>query len=205
MLSGRSKQELFEIFTRFRDDIDVFLFSGGGNDIVGAWDMPFLLETYSGQANALDCIRDDRFRRKLSSIENAYRDLISIGDEAGCRCSIVTHTYGIPKPSDRGAVFLGGLIRLGSWVKPYADAKRIPPEFQTEIIRHLLERFARTLGEIEKDASVDRFHVVDTQQVALEPGDWIDEIHLTSAGFAKVAAPVLERIRKAVSVPRAPR
>jgi len=204
MLSGKSKQQLFEIFTRFKDDIDILLFSGGGNDIVGAWDMPFLLESYSGQTNPIDCVRQERFERKLSSIEHAYRDLVAIRDDTGCKCPIVTHTYAIPKPSDRGAVFLGGAIRFPSWVKPYADAKRIPAALQHGIIRYLLERFGGALASIEKDGSIERFHVVDTQQLPLVANDWIDEIHLTSAGFSKVAAAVLEKIRSLAAPARSP-
>jgi len=201
MLSGAQKHKINRLLEKYADTIDVFLFSGGGNDIVGEYDMPFLLHDYKDGMTAADCIREERFARKLTSIQNAYLDLIDIRNEHRARCTIITHTYDIPIPSNDKARFLGGLIHVKPWIKPYMDAKKIPPTLQRPIAEILLQRFRDTLLEIQNLPTVERFVVVDTQGT-LDPHNkklWVNEIHPSSDGFGIVAAKLLKAIRTALS------
>lgn len=204
MLTGKQKHKLFQVFEDYGNTLNFFLFSGGGNDIVGQFDLEFILMPgkYVTGMTASDCINTDRSQRKLNTISNLVTDLMCMRNDFAPDCHIITHTYDIPAPSNRGVRLLGGLvgglIDTTSWIKPYLDRKEIPNEIQIDIVRILLGGFQDEMIKLEASVEANgKFHVLRTQGL-LNPGDhtdWINEIHPSSSGFKKIANLFISRIR----------
>ena len=199
MTSGKQLKALYKILKKNREHIQIVLFSGGGNDIVGRNDMLPLLHEYQEGMSALDCINTERFERKLESIMLAYHRLIDLCKDMVPAAKIITHTYDIPKPENRGAEFFWGLIKTKPWVYPYLERKNIPAAFHLPIMQHLLGTFGTRLIQLGRaPATRDHIIVVDTQGT-LRPGhntDWLNEIHPSEPGFKRISKKIYPELRK---------
>lgn len=198
MLSGVQKRDLAETLWECEDRIDLILFSGGGNDVVGKWDMDRLLKHYESGFSAKDCVDESRFRRKLLQIRLAYEELIELRDDYAPSARIVTHTYDFLQPSKASARF-AGINVTGPWIYPYLVEKNIPERFHRAVVRHLLTEMKAMLVELaELNKNQGKMFVVNTQGT-LEPGNgrhWKDEMHPTSSGFKKIAKKYYAQLRK---------
>ncbi len=199
MLSGPAKHRLIKVLQRF--SVDFLLFSGGGNDLVGAHDLQFLLrdgqDTESDEA--LDYLQPERLGRRLDAIEIAYLDLIdycrTFSRNPGIR--IITHCYDYALPSSDGASFLGGLLRPDggrSWMQPTLLQRRIPERHHASIARHLIDELAERLLHLQA-LHPEHFQVVETRGL-LTPQQWVNEIHPDRAGFAIISAAILDAMRE---------
>jgi len=203
MLSGEQKYRLFELLERYGNSINFLLLSGGGNDLLGQYDLPFLLTPghYQPGMTAPDCINSRQLDRKLELLRLSLLNLMEIRNVLAPDCHIITHTYDIAIPSNRGLHLLGGVIGkwfdTDAWVKPYLDRKGIPADVQEAIVRIILSRFAEVLLTLKHEPETNgRFNVIQTQGT-LRPGhehDWADEIHPSSDGFEKIADLFINRI-----------
>jgi hypothetical protein len=211
MVCGDSKLDMIKRLASHA--YDVLLFSGGGNDIVGIYDFEFFLNEYQSGFLATDCIRVDRFERRLTQIRHAYCDLIELvlDYSRNKAIRIVTHTYDIPVPNPQGAEFLGGLLKIAgarSWMHPYMVTKKIvDPAIQKEIARYMLDRLGSMLKSIAMQPGYsEHFVVVDTHGL-VGPNEWRNEIHPTPDGFRKVAQKILNEgikplVKDPVALPR---
>ena len=221
MLSGDAKLRLLDKRLR-RNDFDILLFSGGGNDIVGKYDMPyFLRKREQADRSWRDVFLQERFDRRLAQVRNAYLDLVELAMEFSVNkhLRLVTHTYDIAVPSPRGVEVLFGLYKSGPWMYPHLVEKEIhESEWQEAIARHMLTSFATMLHDVAdhlpdyvaphlSDRAAGRLTVVSTQGT-LQPDreeDWRDEIHPSSDGFRRITEriwnegviPNLEGLRRA--------
>ena len=198
MLAGSQKRDLAETFWECEDRIDLILFSGGGNDVVGKWDMDRLLNHYEHGFSALDCINTSRFKRKLQQIKLAYEELIELRDDYAPSAKIVTHTYDLLKPNKKSAKF-AGINVTGPWIYPYLIEKHIPERYHAAVVRHLLTEMKRMLEELAASSRNQGKLIVVNTQGTLEPGngrDWKDEMHPTSSGFKKVARKYYAKLRE---------
>jgi hypothetical protein len=190
MLSGESKLRLLKVLNRYH--IDFLLFSGGGNDIVGRYDFDFFLKENGHSSKTEDYLHLPRVRRRLTSIRNAYEDLIELCreySEKNKAIKIVTHCYDYALPSPKGAEFVGGLIQVDggkSWMYPYLMEKGIPQEMHGLIIKYLIDALADILVSLQKK-SPGKLLVADTRGVLDPQKDWLNEIHPTPGGFKKIA------------------
>ncbi|MGN7611684.1 hypothetical protein ACQZV8_06325 [Magnetococcales bacterium HHB-1] len=194
MLKGQSKFHLKNLLEKYSNSLRFLLFSGGGNDIVGKWDMESLLNRRTAGMKWKDCINHEAFERKLAEIKSAYRDLATLRDTFAPQCVIITHTYDYPIPSDKGGEFLWGSIRTKPWIKPYMDQKGITvSQDQRKIARHMMENLANTLISLKKEQR--DFYVIDLRG-KFQESDWVNEIHLTPDGFRRVAEIFLKKMQK---------
>lgn len=189
MVSGSSK---FKLLKGISDrEYDVLLFSGGGNDIVGAYDFDYFITDRKQVASWEEGIRKDRFERRLISVLNAYQDLLDyVADfSKNPNMVVVSHTYDLPDPSPTGATFVGGLLKYDgaqSWMYPYLMEKNFTDRTeQKNIVGYMLGEFAKKLIALEA-ASQGRFVVVRTQN-QLGSHEWRNEIHPDSVGFQRIA------------------
>jgi len=189
MTSGKQFAMLYKILKKNQDAIDILLFSGGGNDIVGKTNLPPLLNQYQEGFTYKDCINTTRFEQKLDSVILAYRRLLDLCEDTIPNAKIVTHTYDIARPWNRGAEFFWGTIKTRPWIYPYLIDKGIPKKLHLPIVEYMLNSFSKRITKLAKEKSTKkRLIVVDTQGT-LKPGsklDWLNEIHPTSRGFNKV-------------------
>lgn len=199
MVSGKQKEKLAKIFRKNRDHIDIVLFSGGGNDIVGKRDLLPLLRDYQDGFDAIDCIHVERFTRKLDAIELAYDELGDLVDEHIPQAVIITHTYDISKPVDKGAKFFWGLIKTRPWIYPYLVERNIPESLHVPVVEYLLGNFRdRIIALAGKPEHQGKIQVVDTQGT-LRVGhkqDWLNEIHPSKSGFKRIARKIYAAMKQ---------
>lgn len=199
MLAGKQKRDLAEVLKDSKDSIHFILFSGGGNDVVGKWDMERLLNAYQPGFSARACINAKRFKRKLLQIRLAYEELIELRNEYAPSACIITHTYDFLKPGNIPARFLAGRFAVGPWIYPYLVEKGIPDTLHETVVKHLLRDMRKLLEDLAaKPANKDKLIVVNTQGL-LEPGNrryWKDEMHPTSTGFKKISGKIYDQMRR---------
>ncbi|MBF0108375.1 MAG: hypothetical protein HQL76_04280 [Magnetococcales bacterium] len=185
MLSGSSFREIKRLLEKYYEQLDFFLFSGGGNDIVGEGDMDrFLHDQNTTPGNPLGWINQEEFNKTLEKIIQAYKRLIDHVMDCNSRCILITHTYCYPLPSNIGGAFLGGLFKTKSWIKPYMEEKGIKyKKDQYAIIKWMIDAFADELIKLRSD----RVRVLDIREMMPNRTDWLNEIHLTPAAYSKVA------------------
>lgn len=199
MTSGKQFKKLYKILKKNREHIQMLLFSGGGNDIVGKDDMLPLLNEYSGNMSYLDCINLSRFEQKLDAIMLSYRRLISLCKDIVPEVKIITHTYDIARPWDQGAEFFWGTIKTKPWIYPYLVRRGIPRKLHLPITEYMLKEFGSRLLQLESNEGDNgRLVVVDTQGT-LRTGsrqDWLNEIHPTESGFKKIYNKMYKEMRR---------
>ena len=196
MISGDQKFKLLKNIRHL--DLDLLLFSGGGNDILGKYDFGFLLNEKEADHSWRDCLREESISLKMDQIRLAYRELIMRVTDIRPELKIVTHTYDFALPSDVGYRVFDLFPMTKSWLKPYLVEKKITRfEDQRLIIREILLRFKKVLKKLEMEFP-ERLYVVDTQGL-LKREHWRNEIHPTPEGFRIIAAALYEKgIRKAL-------
>jgi len=189
-LSGASKFRVQRAVAA--SPVHFLLLSGGGNDLVGDtvrgdMDFHFLLRENRNGSNFLDFVHQGRLERKIRQIRDAYTDLVDWCAEyaANPEMNILTHCYGYAVPQDLPGRFLGGLASPGPWMYPALVKRKVPEVHWRAIIRHLIDQLKQVF-QVLQGASGKRFHFVDTT-ILINEEDWLDEIHLTPAGFKRVA------------------
>ena len=173
--------------------VDLLLFSGGGNDVAGAWDLPRFVK----RGNAPDtCIEWGRLRRKMSQIELALEELVDICREYSPTTVVVTHTYDRIFPSHQGAEFFG-VTWTRSWVKPYLEDAGIDEALHKDVADRLLETVRDSLLRLPTLQRLQgRLFVADTMGTLTHPDDWLNEIHPKSRGFEKIARKFYAELRR---------
>jgi hypothetical protein len=199
MVSGKQKHDLVDILRwhtkdKHRKPIDLLLFSGGGNDLVGENDFERFLKPYRPGKTAEQCVNLNRLKRKSRQIGLAYEELIDIRDHYSPSTIIVTHTYDYPYPSLTGAVLLGGLIKTKAWMKRFMDGANIPDNLQTDVIKIFMDQMAEVSLRIKEKRS--KFIVVDTRKTLIGKKHWLNEIHPDGEGFKKIAAVIFKEVEK---------
>jgi hypothetical protein len=190
MLSGEQKLALMKRINNTH--FDCLLFSGGGNDIVGRYDLDYLVKPYAHGMSPSGAVHVDRLQGKLAQLRAVYEELIhrvaQFSNNPNTR--IVTHTYDYPIPSKRGYA-LFDLFPIGeSWIYPvfkslgYRDVV-----FMGAVVRYLLQQF-RSMLQALAVAHAGRFVVVDTQGT-LSAKHWRNEIHPNSSGFKLITQKIL--------------
>lgn len=197
MVSGKQKHQLVEVLRwhtkrKNRKPIDLLLFSGGGNDVVGHNDFErFLNPDGASCTTAEQCVNMPRLDRKVKQIGLAYQELLDIRDHYSPETVVITHTYDYPYPSLVGGVFLGRLIKTKAWMKRFMDNAHINEELQADVIKIFMEKIAEELLSIKRD----NFIVVDTRETLLGEKAWLNEIHPTSDGFEAIAKKIFATMK----------
>lgn len=160
-----------------------FLFSGGGNDIAGDELAPYLNHASLNPENPL---REEHLDFMFSKVFRAsYEFMIKSVTKAKPDIEIIVHGYGHAIPTGEGVFGFGSWHFIGPWLRPSLTAKGIlNPSAQVGIIRRMIDVFNEMLKDL---ASVySNVHYVDLRGL-IKPRDWVNELHLDSAGYEKVA------------------
>ena len=198
MVSGDEKHNLVKILrwhtkAQNRKPIDLLLFSGGGNDIVGENDYERFIQANASGTTPREFLRIGRLTRKVKQIGLAYHELVDIRDHYSPTTTIITHTYDYPFASLIGVNLLGGLIKNKGWMKRYMDKVGVPDKLQTGVIRIVMGAMAEELLKVQNARS--NFIVVDTRATLLNKKDWLNEIHPTRAGFKAIADKIFKEMQ----------
>lgn len=173
----------------------LLLWSGGGNDLLGA-PLPRMLrhraEVPRGWRGLL---REDVVAHELGRLRTFYERVIFRTAQVRPRCHVLAHGYDHPFPRDAGAELFWGHLRLaGPWIQPVMVREKgiLDPEVQRRLAAELVDRVNDLLAELA--AAHPRFHHVDLRGTLRSPRQWADEIHPKSAGFRRMAT----RFRRAM-------
>lgn len=160
-----------------------FLFSGGGNDIAGDELSPYLNHVGLDPDNPLREEHLDFMFRKI--FRASYEFMIKSVTKAKPDIEIIVHGYGHAIPTGKGVFGFGPWQFIGPWLRPSMTAKGIlNPGVQAGIIRRMIDVFNEMLIELKNTHS--NVHYIDLRG-KIKPSDWVNELHLTDAGYEKVA------------------
>jgi lysophospholipase L1-like esterase len=195
IMFGQQFSRLRQLFSDATLEIDAFLFSAGGNDLVGD-NLSNFLNTFQEGMQWMDCINMPFLDLRFRDVQAAYQRLADLRDAYKEKTYIFTHAYDWACPS-------GGAVRVlwltfGGWLKKQFQKKGIRDNtFQEEIITYLLDRFGKLMERFEMENK--RVIYVRTQGTLNKDTDWGDELHPTSAGFRKIAAKFQNSLRTVFS------
>jgi len=173
-----------------------FLFSAGGNDLVGNDLMSFLNHKSSG----LPVIREDYVEGTISKVmRKSFEDMAKMVWKVNSTLPFITHGYGHPIPDGR-AVFNApfGYKFVGPWILPYLMKKGIEDSSERiTIITQFMDRFNDMLADLA--SQYELFFHIDLRST-IKRSDWINELHLSSEAYGAVVFKFDEQI-KSVPLP----
>lgn len=159
---------------------DAFLFSGGGNDIVGN-PMALWVQDFDATVPAINLLSPTRFGAALQLIMAGYEDLIKLRDTLSPTTHLIFHSYDFAIPDGRG------ICGMGPWLKPTFDLRGFPSMLtRVQVVNAMLQQFAAKLQQLI--ANHQRVTLLNTQGT-LSPvtASWHNELHPSKDGFNKIA------------------
>jgi len=161
--------------------IDVLMFSGGGNDLVGDQFRFWLKNADDVQHNPANGVADDLLNDILGVVNIAYLELIRIRDQHARNAYVLVHAYDFAIPTGIPACAFAG-----PWLRPSLVEQGWPDiEQGRQIVKTILEVFK---GRLEALCAANENVVLVDTQGTLSAGDWANELHPTPDGFRKIAA-----------------
>lgn len=192
ILGASNRKRLGRVLRQY--EVDLLLFSGGGNDIVGEEDLLPLLADRKTVSTWEEVLVEPAVDERFAALELRYRELAALRDTHRKSCKIVVHGYDWAIPG-RKPVKIAGIPLVGPWMLPALKQRNVKdPAEQRAIIRALLSRFNDLLESLAGD--LREFHYVPLLDTLAED-EWGDEIHPKSSGFRKLAEryrPTLQRL-----------
>lgn len=190
IMFGQQYETLRRIFSDATLPLHGFLFSAGGNDVVGE-NLPNFLNTYQSGMNWMDCVNQQYLEYRFADLARAYQRLADLRDAYRPQVHIFTHAYDYAIPNGKRVRVL--LCTVGGWLQDQFLSKGIKDAgFQKAIVTYLLKRFATLMKEFA--AQHARVVYVKTQGT-LKSNEWGDELHPTPAGFKRIAAKFQRSLR----------
>lgn len=182
--------------------------SGGGNDLIDAVGVPptepakhRMLAT-PGERPAQPASMDDYISAAgwavfAAHITEVFEQLVAAREKGQNRRTPMffhTYTHLTPRPAGAGLGF-------GAWLQPWLQRFDVPEAHWAPLAARLIDKLAALLqGLVDQHMVADpacALQIVDTRTAGLvasdtqaegESGDFINEIHPTSNGYAKIAA-----------------
>lgn len=180
----RDIPQFYRVLNRIRQkQPEVFLFSGGGNDIAGDEFISYLNHKLSNPHNTF------RSSYAQSVIDNVFKGcfdyIISEVNKVSPKTRIIAHGYGHTLPTGIGV----GLLRFnfaGPWLKPALVKKAIlDPAEQNSIVTNIIDMYNDMLAGLDK--SHPNFTYVDLRPIINPTTDWANELHLKNSAYARAA------------------
>lgn len=171
----------------------VLLFSGGGNDIAGNELESFLNHASSRRAvvreKAVEAWMEEFARPAIEWYLERVRSVSP-------RTVVVMHGYARPIPDGRAVIELFGMKFVGPWLRPVLARKRIDFATGRTVVGQLIDRYNDLLADIARGKA--RFRHVDLRDL-VTPSDWVNELHLSSLAYRRVAARLADVVRNCLS------
>lgn len=163
----------------------VFLFSGGGNDLVGDGRLRQILKPYTAGAQPQDLIDSNAFGQILRQVVSGYEQILKSLKDRFPGLRMLGHGYDHPQN-----------ISAGPWIKPYLEEAKIPLSMGPEIIAVLLDRFGDEL--VRLSMLYPNFEYISVVgKVGGTAADWHDALHPKNPGYRRVANAFIESIEAA--------
>ncbi len=181
------EDEISEAIRKERPDI--FLVSGGGNDMVGDARLATMVERYdkSNPNRPAGEYLNANFDIFIDDMSKLYRGLFKKLHEQFPWVIILTHGYD------------WALADKGSWLgKPLAKQGIKNKSLQSEIVRVMIDRFNVAVTQLSEEFRNVVFHV-DCRGAVDPASQWHDELHPTNEGYASVSERFRSKIKHAIS------
>ena len=207
--------EYLEALEKHADRFQAFLFSGGGNDIVGEKSgggsyLEEILKPFEPGRPPEWYLQTDAFGQRLNFIEQAYRTVLeSVEREfTGKPVLLQGYDYAIPGGFS-GDTRDPRWAKKDQWIGQYLRGETLQfqdVELERAVVRLMIDRLnemQRRLcgGNNDGGAFSNAFHV-DNRNTMRDIDDWADELHPTSKSFKKVVRNYLTVLNQAgVPVP----
>jgi lysophospholipase L1-like esterase len=183
---------------------DLILLSGGGNDLIDEAGAILIDPDERGSLkmnNTADYCHQPLLEALINRITKGYQRIVELRDEPGAPSSgvpIVCHTYDYPTANNSPARFLGVTL-MGPWLYRAFKKENIPEEDWIALADYMFEYLAQ--GILTLDGQLPNFHVVDTRNTIVrakpgsrgQSGDWLNEIHPNSKGYAKLSRLIVQK------------
>ena len=157
------------------EDARIFLFSGGGNDLLGDGRIIDFVVPYDDTKEIKDHLQQDLFEGFLAQIIDEYRRMAKAIQAERPGVQIFTHGYATSSK-----------IGSGKWIWPYLSELGFTKSNTMKIVDQLLAVFNDALKRL--DTELINFTYVDMRDVVgAGSGAWFDAIHPSDAGFKRVA------------------
>lgn len=178
------------------DKLDFVLLSMGGNDFAGEDDIgKHILSVPIGDPSVADSyVNKSNVASTINQIKNAYIRHLEAVKKYHPKAHVITHTYDYFQPSDIGIRILWDCLQImGPWVS--IGMQHVPTSLQLDIVKWLMDENKKMLLALAN--AYDNFYVVDTHGTLIpnDRQDWLDEIHPTPKGFAKISDKIYCQMR----------
>lgn len=181
MLTGKQKARLERELKRGpskRKKYDIFIFSGGGNDLVGKDRFYKWLHDYEKGMTAKQVLNRAALKTAFDNLAIGYNEVIRIRDKYSPSTQIIFHGYDFSIPDGRG------VCGKGPWLQPGLKQRKVPLKLRHDVVKEFMREFDQFLGKITKNSELVK--VIPTQGT-LTKMQWANELHPTKTGFKKIA------------------
>jgi len=169
-----------------RENPDVFLISGGGNDMVGNKRLATLVHDFKAGRKAVD-YPNNKFDEFLIELSDLYRGLFTRLLQRFPHLKIVCHGYDNAIPAG------------GNWLgKPLTSKNITAAKLRKDIIAEMIRRFNEALIEVAGAFPGAVFHA-DCRGIVGAKAKWHDELHPKDDGYFLVAQVFDQTIKRALS------
>jgi lysophospholipase L1-like esterase len=163
------------------EQAQIFLVSGGGNDILGSQFQQFLRDTPAEDDITPGRYLKGAFNDKLDDLEKWYKDMFTELHNRYPNLRILVHSYDYIIPVDTDLQ-----PKKTSWLGKYMILKHMNPQAEREsVIKFIVDEFNKRLQKVVA-AFPGVVYYVNVRDIVAHDS-WYDEIHPTNEGFGLVA------------------
>lgn len=219
MVHGNTEPEGTEYLINLRNQKEharAFLFSAAGNDIIGEdpatkksalFD---IINDFNGnEEDVTGHINEQVLAKRLTFLREAYDKVVGdVRSEPGLeKMPIIIHgyDYAFPFPHTDDDPRNPLHAKKNEWLGEPLDQRSFPiatqqqRDLRRQIVSVLIDRLYDMLVDLAGDPDETNIRVVDCRGAMPNITDWIDEIHGTSEGFAKVTARFSDTLKTATA------
>jgi V8-like Glu-specific endopeptidase len=160
----------------------LFVFSGGGNDLVGDGKLRAVLRDFSPDAGPNALIDDAIFNPILDEVIDGFETILRTCSRSFAGLKVLSHGYDHPRNLERGP-----------WIWPYMQERNIPIDMARKIIAVLLDRFNNRLAELAR-RNPNFVHISVLGSVGDNVSSWYDALHPRDPGYRRAADRFIEVI-----------
>ena len=189
----RRNPEYLAALRERQGDVDAFLFSAAGNDVIGEDEfgepvLKALVKSFTAGKDAAWHVNQVHLGEVLIFLEGAYNEVTATIRAEFPTLPILIHGYDYAIPGGHAGEWRSPeWAAVDEWLgRPFAERGIRDLALQRNIVRILIDALYDMLHRVAGDSAVTNIHVVDVRGT-LQREEWADEIHGTSEGFAKVA------------------
>lgn len=153
-----------------KEDPDVFLISGGGNDLLD--DIAPVLPPYA-ECKPISYYMEAGLNERLARVRDGYEELFDELTRRHPKLRIYCYGYDRPTP-DRFGVYIG---------RPMRNRGIMDPILQERIVHAMFDR----LNDTMRDLAGKHTNVHYVSCIGAVQGGWFDELHPQSAAFGRIA------------------